>query len=400
MFPDTKFDAVQVDKQAGIADTVEEVSGKLKRNPTDEEKLMHSVLESDEQSLENGKLLADSITQGIGGFVPDLIFENLVRDFKLAEQLYGEVIIKELTSYSSDYVKKNIQIPEFKKELKKRVEDKIDQLKREKLLDKEGNLTDQGLFLSSLVLYVEELDHLIPKGFGEKEKKELAHYGEIIAIADYKKSRYRDIAIKASIKRAIRRNHKELSKQDLKIVERESHGKIALVYAIDASGSMRGPKLKTAKKAGIALSFKAVNEKNKVGLIVFGSEIKQEIPPTLDFMTILKCLANITASKETDIKQTILKSIDLFPKSETKHLVLLTDALPTKGFNPHQETLKAVSLARSNDITLSVIGINLDKEGLELAKKMVEIGNGRLYMVNNLENVDAIILEDYNKLKA
>ena len=42
-----------------------------------------------------------------------------------------------------------------------------------------------------------------------------------------------------------------------------------------------------------------------------------------------------------------------------------------------------------------MIGINLDGKGRKLAEKIAEIGEGRLYVVRDLENVDGIVLEDY-----
>ena len=72
----------------------------------------------------------------------------------------------------------------------------------------------------------------------------------------------------------------------------------------------------------------------------------------------------------------------------------------SKGKKPELETLKAASIARDNNITLSLVGINLDKKGQEFAKRLVEVGNGRLFMVKDLENLDKIILEDYYMAKA
>ena len=42
-----------------------------------------------------------------------------------------------------------------------------------------------------------------------------------------------------------------------------------------------------------------------------------------------------------------------------------------------------------------MIGINLDDKAAEFAKKMVEIGEGKLYMVREVEELDKIVLEDY-----
>lgn len=390
-------DAEDVQRIVPEADLIKEQKGKLK--PTDEEKLMHSILEDDKEKISDGKLISESINQGIGSLTPEMILENLVKDYKLAKKLYGETIIRELTGYSPNYVEKNIKIPEFKRELNKKVTDKINDLKEQGFLNKDGTITDKGLMLSSLVLYFEELDHLMPKGFGEKKSKKKTFYGDKEDYKPFKKDRYKDIAIKQSIKTALRRGHSVLGKEDLKVYERQHEGHISIIYGLDASGSMKGDKLRIAKKSGIALAFKAIEEKNKVGIVVFGSDIKDFVEPTRDFMLLLRTLASIKASMETDIAKSINKSIDLFSKNDTKHLVLLTDALPTKGDIPERETLNAVSSARENNITISLIGISLDKQGLALAKKIVEIGQGRLYRVKDLAEVDKIILEDYAEIK-
>lgn len=373
----------------------EEISGKLAKQ-NKENKLMHSVLENDKETIEEGKLLTESINQNLSSFVPDLIFKNLVNDYKLAKQLYGNVIIKRLSGYEPGFVEKNIKIPEFQEELKKNIGENIKKLKEKELLNKEGELTEHGFKLSSLILYTEELDKLRIKGIGEKKEKKKDIYGDKKDYKPYKKTRYRDIAIKQSVKIAIRRQHKRILKQDLRIFEREKKGGISIIYALDASGSMKGEKLGVGKRAGVALAFKAINERNKVGLIVFGEDVKKIVPPTLDFNDILLTITSIRARAETDIAKTIEKAIEVFGNAkETKHLILLTDVLPTKGKKPEQDTLRAVSIARDQDITISVVGINLDKDGERLAKNIIEISKGRLYKVKNLENLDLVILEDY-----
>jgi Mg-chelatase subunit ChlD len=396
---ETVQDSEDVDRIIPKLEEVEEKKGKLKKE-ADKERLMHTILEDDEEKIRDGKLLSEAVSQGIGSLTPDMMFQNMIRDYKLARKLYGDTIIKELSGYSPNYIEKNINIPEFKRELQKNISEKIESMKEDGLINKDGTITESGLKLSALVLYVEELDHLIPKGFGERKSKEKNIYGDV---EDYKKhtksDRYKDISIKQSVKKALRRGHLEITSEDLIAYDRKAEGKISIIYGIDASGSMKGDKLKIAKKAGIALAFKAIQEKNKVGLIVFGSDIKEYIPPTLDFMMLLQRLAEIRASMETDISKSITKAVELFPKHDTKHLILLTDALPTKGTIPENETLQAVGKARNEKITISLVGINLDTKGFELAKSITEIGQGKLYKVTDLDSVDKIVLEDYESLK-
>ena len=375
----------------------EELTGKLSFQQL-EDKFMHSVLENDRKIIDSGKLISDAISQGMSSFSPDLMFEQLVKNYTMAKHIFGESIIRLVSGYEPDYIKKNVGIPEFQKELKEKIQQKIEDLKDQGFLGKDNSLSEKGIELASLVLYFEELDKIVPKGiFGDKISRKTFAYGEKENSRVYKKGdRYRDISLKKSVKLAVRRGHSNFEDKDLQVYEKQGKGQTYVVYALDASGSMKGRKIDACKKAGIALAYKAINEKDKVGLIVFGSEVKETIQPTSDFNLLLKEITRIMASKETDIVSTLQKAIELFPGDKiTKHLILITDALPTKGDEPEKSTLEEASIARSKGITISVIGIDLDEKGKKLAEKIVEIGEGRLYAVKNLENVDKVVLEDY-----
>jgi Mg-chelatase subunit ChlD len=378
-------------------DEIEELAGKLSSQKV-EKKLMHSILENDKETIEQGKLIRDSINQGLNSFTPDLIYQHLVKSYSMANHILGPSLLKLASGYNPDYLKKNINIPEFRKELKFRIQKNIENLKERGLLTEDNEISDKGLELASLVMYFEEIDKITPSGIlGRKIYKKASVYGSKENVRTYKKGdRYKDIAIKKSAKLAIRRGHDALKRRDLKVFERQSRGKTCIVYALDASGSMKGKKIDACKRAGIALAYKAIEEKDKVGLIVFGSEIKTAIEPTADFGFLLKSIAKIRASRQTDFRATLRKSIELFPNEDiTKHLILITDAMPTIGEEPEKETLQEISAARNKGITISLIGINLDEKGRKLAEKIVELGNGKLYVVKNLENIDTVVLEDY-----
>ena len=79
------------------------------------------------------------------------------------------------------------------------------------------------------------------------------------------------------------------------------------------SGSMRGKKIEMAKKAGIALMFNAIKNKDKVGLITFGTDISERIAPTSDFVYLLQRISKKRAMKETNITKAISESLILFP---------------------------------------------------------------------------------------
>lgn len=357
-------------------------------------------MEAEQETINEGKFANEAMNNGISSFMPDMIFEKMVSDFKTAKNIFGEIILKQASGFSSEYLERNIKIPEFRKELKDRIKKNLDKMQNDGILNSDYAVTEKGLKLASLVMYTEELDHLIPKGmFGEKIHKKQSHYGEAEDIKVFRKGdRYRDIAVKKSIKTAIRRGHKKLEIVDLKEFQRQSRGNLEIIYGLDASGSMKGKKIDVAKKAGIALAYKAIENKDNVGLIVFGEEVKHSIMPCQDFHLILEQITRVKPAKETDLVSAIREAVEMFSHSNTtKHFILLTDALQTIG--KKEEVVDVASMAKAAGITISIVGIKLDKEGVELAKQITELSDGRLYVVNELEGVDKIILQDYYDIR-
>jgi len=374
---------------------IDEYTGAL--SPNFDRGLMRSVIENDQLTIEHGRLITDSINQGMMAFTPSMLFEHLVKNYSLAKNIFGEAIIRRLTGYEPGSIEKNINLPEFQRELLGKIEERFGELKEEGLLDSEGAITEKAVDLASMILYTEELDKIAPKGSaGDKIHRKQNPYGLKDEIKSYTKGRYRDIAIRKSVRKAMLRGHKEIQLEDLMSYKRKSKGHCSIIYGLDASGSMKGKKLEKCKKAGIALAYRAIEQKDSVGLLIFGADVKAAVKPSQDFTGLLREIAKARASAQTDIAGTIREAARLFYGSKvSKHLVLITDALPTKGAEPEQETLDAAAMASAEGITISLVGIGLDSKGRELAEKIVERGNGRLFIVKDLEEVDSIVLMDY-----
>ncbi len=376
---------------------IDELSGKLESDP-EEKRLMKTLLEDDKEATDNAHLILEAINQGIGALTPELMLEQIVKNYKLTKQLTGETIIRALTGYEPEQVERNLNIPEFRQELRERIRQKLQQLQQHKLIDTEYQLTDKALKLAALIIFKEEIDSLTAKGYGEKHRKRITRTGETEETKPYANERYRDIAIRKTIKKAAKRGHAAVQVEDLESHERESKGRNTIIYALDASGSMKGKKLEQCKKAGVALAYKALEGNDIVGMVVFGKQVRAEVKPTKDFSHLLHEIARIKALEQTDIAATIRKAAEMLAGESTeskKHLTLITDIMPTAGQEPEKETLEAVSQIASEGVTVSVIGISPDEEGRKLAEKIVEIGKGRFLVAKNIEDLDVLVLEDY-----
>ena len=94
-----------------------------------ESELTHSITDADKESIDEGKLVSDAINQNLSSFNPDIMIEQMVKNFSLAKSMYGDSIIRRISGYDSSYINKNIRIPEFARELRNKLKERLQKLK-------------------------------------------------------------------------------------------------------------------------------------------------------------------------------------------------------------------------------------------------------------------------------
>ena len=302
-----------------------------------------------------------------------------------------------------DLLRKIFLSRNFNEEVKKQIKDSVDSLTQRWVVKKSGMFTPEALNTAALFLIDKEYKESLTSksNFGEHVKNKVDSYGEKTYSRMFKKEDpYKDIAISESVKLALRRGHKKIYKEDLQSFDRESRQKINIVYALDISGSMKGDKLRLAKKAGVALAHKAMKDNNEVGLVLFESTIAHHVPLTKDLLTFTKPLSVISPGKETDIALAIKKSVEILDTAKgIKHIVILTDGLHTTSDDPQKVVNEEVAKAIAQNISISVVGINLDKKGLHLAQEIVDRSSGKLHGVLEAKDIGGVIIADYNSLQ-
>ncbi len=375
----------------------EDISGKLASSPLDM-RLLHSILRDEEDAEKDGKLIEDAINAGIGLFSPDLLFERFVKQYSETKRFTGPSFLRLLTGYDPSYVQRNMRIPEFAKKIKETIRRKAEELGKKGLISKDYSITDKGWELSGIVALLEELNFLHQKSaFGERFRKKAkgTEPGQ-----DHRRfsagHRFADIDMRKTIRIAAKRGHSRIGKEDIRVVRRESKSLLNVVFALDASSSMRGQKLAQCKRSALSLAFNAIRNKDNVGIVVFGADLKAVVEPTRDFGRIVRTIMRARAGSLTNIALTIRRAAELLLKSKgDKHIILITDSKPTAGERPKEDALREVRKARARGITLSIIGIELDEESAGFSESLVETGGGRLYIVRNVEELSLLVLEDY-----
>lgn len=362
---------------------------------------MHTVLPSDSGKIDQGLLVEEAQNRGIGIFSPDLFFDHLVSNYRIAEQLYGEKLLKLVTGYTGNYLERNIKIPEFQKMLKEKLHENIKELNEKGIIDATGQVTQKGLEMAALAVAIEELD--TPSSIAGQTSttgKTKDEYGERDELHQYKTGdKYRNLNVRKTITSLIKHGRTNIQKEDLMMNTRIHKGTVNIVYALDASASMKGNKLQACRRAGISLAYKAIKKKDKVGLVVFGEKIKEAVEPTKDFGLLVEKMMLMTASRQTDFVLMIEKATQMLAHQKgQKHVIIISDAIPTAGEQPKEKTQKIIAEAHAKKISFSLVGIKLDNEGMQFAKKIVEIGGGRLYSVGDAGEIKNIVLQEYARI--
>ncbi len=344
--------------------------------------------------MDAATLITEIMGTGSAPFTPDMILAEMVKNYRNAERLFGRRLIRAFSGYDADYVKKNINISEFRKELKKRSRSLTLKMKEEGLVEK-GEYTEKALLIAALSMLDDELKRLESLGYG-KSNKRFVKEGEFKEYRGFTMNdRFRDMAFKQSIKMMARRGHKTLIPEDLKVKVKDDKEEVDIVLCVDSSASMKGEKIEKAKKAALALAYTTNLRGDSLGIVEFNSR-SVGVPPGGSFTDIIKWIASIQARGQTNIAEAMYRAISLLKKENgMKHIIMVTDALATAGQSPVEDALNAVYKIKAEQINLSIIGISLDKEGEKAARKMVEIGSGRLYSLNDASNLDVLLLEEY-----
>ncbi len=400
----THSDDDALDQQSGMdvekTSKGDELDGNLASDP-EEDRLAHTIMEVDKQQIDDGMLVDEAFNQNLKSFLPDMMFKDLVSDFKNAEKLYGQTLIRELSGYDPNFIDKNKKIPEFQRELKKRIEDKIDELKEHGIVGQRGGFSPDAINAAALFLIDEEFkeNKFNTSQFGEAVHRASKLHGEKSTVRPYtKQDTYRDIALKHSISKSIRRGHDTIYADDLIAYDREARQEVNIIYALDTSGSMKGEKLRLAKRAGVALAHRAIRDQNKVGLVLFGSNIEKTVPLTKDFFTFVRPLTTSSPGQETNIALAIKQATRLLQDAKgIKHIVVLTDGLHTTDHV--LSVLETVAIATQEEVSISIVGIGLDQQGHNLATKIVDISDGRLFEVNAADEVGGVVIADYVGLR-
>lgn len=244
---------------------------------------------------------------------------------------------------------------------------------------------------------------------------------------------YKDIAIRETIRDAIKAGRMAAGPGNLFVYEREPEkrelvvkGEADIVVVLDLSGSMAyGDKLWYAKQAIVVMTIIAERYGNRVGVVGF-RDLSTEIAElgVEKNITIAK-VANLLPRGGTNIAAGVRRSIDLLigevdvrkgnlpdphiQPERRKQVILLTDGDATHP-KPKQFAAeyarRCARLASRYGIIISVVCIGTQDDSSEagrsynpeLAEQIAKIGGGRIFFVKDMRDLSSVFVSEIDEL--
>jgi len=196
---------------------------------------------------------------------------------------------------------------------------------------------------------------------------------------------------------------------DMDVRDKEIQSNLALVLAVDKSGSMGRchcdnpdlnqsytPQLTGQAKVDIAKeavmrATAALGEQDLLGVLAFDNQPRWavEIGPLVDAIDIEKSIGAIQADGQTNLQAGVAAAYDALQKVQArrKHIILMTDGWVRTG-----ELNTLAQAMRQQGITLSIVAAG--EGSAEYLTALAALGGGTFYPATNIQSVPDIFLKE------
>lgn len=232
-------------------------------------------------------------------------------------------------------------------------------------------------------------------GAPSKKHKEIHSKGVPFLTKINNKEWLEEIDIPATFKNAIVRSFykKEnfyIKKEDIVLNKRLGKKEQDICLIIDASASMNGSRLRSAK---FFAKHILLNAKKRVAVLAFqDKEVKLFVPYTKNFTSLESGVSSIVSSGLTPLALAIEKGFEYMTAKKLKNplMILITDGIPTVPLwtnDPLKDAIKAAEKISRRKIDFFCIGLQPNKDCLS---KISKAAKGKLYVVEELRK-DALL---------
>ena len=177
-----------------------------------------------------------------------------------------------------------------------------------------------------------------------------------------------------------------------------------VVFVIDRSGSMRGPKMDQAK-AALKFLVERLNPEDRFNVVAYSSQVELFSPALMkpgeqSLLTTLPMIAALEANGGTNIEEALASALaQLSGSDRLSQIVFITDGLPTVGETNDRVICKNVRAKNGTRTRIVAFGVGFDVNGTFLDRLAVE-NHGMSEFILPSENLEERIPDFYTRIQA
>jgi len=173
-----------------------------------------------------------------------------------------------------------------------------------------------------------------------------------------------------------------------------------LVFVIDVSGSMAREDRLTLVKRALRLLVEKLEPKDKVGLVVYGSQGRVILEPTSISrrQKILAAIERLQPGGSTNAEEGLRLGYDMaekhFIEGHINRIILCSDGVANVGTTGAEDLLKWIRNYAERGITLTAVGFGMGNYNDILMEKLGNKGNGHYAYVDDIAEARRVFIEN------
>jgi len=284
----------------------------------------------------------------------------------------------------------------------------VDLLEEHQILSRKERgykISQRGISLLLERLAPRHWDSIQLSGLGKHRtgKKLLVGEGRIVGKRPWRfGDSYRDFSLKDTLRQAIRMRHRQVAREDIRVVRRDIRARMDILMCLDLSGTMdQLEKVWYAKESAIALALVSAQYGDRMGLVTFSNMATVVSDLTTNTYRVTEKILDLDLHENafTNLGFGLLRTRGLFArhsKSQGKqHIILVSDGDATAPHpSPVRFAIQEAARTARKGISISTICINEKNANPDLMSKIARIGKGRITVIENTEGMRDAVLEE------
>ncbi|MGA7617113.1 MAG: von Willebrand factor type A domain-containing protein, partial [Thermoanaerobaculia bacterium] len=175
-----------------------------------------------------------------------------------------------------------------------------------------------------------------------------------------------------------------------------------LTFVVDVSGSMARENRLELVKSALSMLVGHLEESDRLGLVVFGSDARILLEPTGDHDAILHAIRGLYPEGSTNAEEGLRLGYELESRfarpNATNRVILCSDGVANVGHTSAQSILRVIGRRAKEGIQLTTVGFGMGNYNDVLMEQLADHGNGRYHYVDSIDEASRVFTENLTGL--